>query len=216
MCEQSLLVCRPGDPCRVSCGGQSSCSDGTRINGLLASDVSVTCSNEDSCKSNIFIQCGTGDCVLECYGRQSCSDFGSVQTFMSRSFQCLGAACPYYVVYHQQFSLSPTNSPTMSPTNYPTKSPTKNPTFLPTISPTPPTKSPTHSPSKSPTVDPSANPTPHPSLVFVFILMQIDILFCIKTLVIFISSESHIVFVLYSMKIKSFSSIERSNTCSNN
>ena len=159
MCSDHMtLMCRAGDPCEIDCSGDGSCHDGTNINGIAATNVKITCGRDDSCSNQMAIQCGTGDCLLECMHRQSCQDWihGTVQTFRARSFNCHGIGCPHWQLPFQ-FSLAPTAAPTAAPSKSPTPSPT-NPTQHPT-------KKPTNQPTVRPTNNPTNKPTFNPSLV---------------------------------------------------
>eukprot|EP00486_Rosalina_sp_Unknown_P014277 CAMPEP_0201592400 /NCGR_PEP_ID=MMETSP0190_2-20130828/190309_1 /ASSEMBLY_ACC=CAM_ASM_000263 /TAXON_ID=37353 /ORGANISM="Rosalina sp." /LENGTH=594 /DNA_ID=CAMNT_0048051163 /DNA_START=24 /DNA_END=1808 /DNA_ORIENTATION=+ len=168
-CNGQTLECRAGDPCEISCSGKASCRDAATVNGYSATDVKVTCLRDDACSNQMFIHCGTGDCLLGCEHWQSCQDWqqeGAVSTSRARSFQCYGPACPHFQLPFQ-FSPSPTPAPTTIPTISPTKSPTsptQNPTPAPTSNPSSsPTKRPTMSPTNHPTNVPTSSPTFRPT-----------------------------------------------------
>ncbi len=72
----------------------SSKSESSNIYDFVATDSSILCFGQDSCKNNIEIFCGTGDCKLECNGEKACDNFVQIESTHSNSFQCLGE-CPH-------------------------------------------------------------------------------------------------------------------------
>ena len=52
------VMCYPGYPCEISCGGQSSCQD-LQFRSNSATKITLTCSAKDACKgSNGYLDCG--------------------------------------------------------------------------------------------------------------------------------------------------------------
>eukprot|EP01083_Nonionella_stella_P002104 6045_1 len=166
VCKGAALKCRQGAPCNVRCDAKNSCSDGTIVNGWAATDLTILCGGDNGCKSGIEIICGTGECVLNCYGSTSCDEFGEIFTESAKGFTCNGI-CPHNIP--ASFTAKPTKSPSKSPSPAPTINPTRAPTGSPTPSPTPapttnPTNAPSTSPSKAPTPAPTAIPTNAPTI----------------------------------------------------
>eukprot|EP01084_Bolivina_argentea_P039389 72793_1 len=73
-CQDGKLKCRSGDSCIIDCSAKAACSGNAVIDASKAVDVTVICGNEDSCKGNTEIICGTGICTIECSESTSCED----------------------------------------------------------------------------------------------------------------------------------------------
>merc|ERR1719242_1494572 len=159
-CKESLLTCFPGYPCTIYCAGSNACVN-AQISGYIASDVTLVCSGNDACKgSDGLIDCGYGDCRVDCHGPTDCEDL-RITAGAARSFVCYGF-CPEN--RPRDYTNSPTKSPTKSPTDpsrSPSTSPSRSPTHFPTKAPV--TQSPTRSPSDSPSAAPSDSPSAAPS-----------------------------------------------------
>eukprot|EP01084_Bolivina_argentea_P024139 45034_1 len=71
--SSSNPTCRNGDPCEINCS-MKECIDKT-LDAQDATDVNIKCNGEDACKGNVYIICGTGDCLLYCNNDlTSCQD----------------------------------------------------------------------------------------------------------------------------------------------
>ena len=102
------LTCYDGYPCEIQCGGEANCID-VYINAETATHLNLTCSGKDSCKgSNTVIDCGTGDCFIQCTHSKACEDF-NINENNARSLQCTGNHCPNNPA---NYSPNPTTSPT--------------------------------------------------------------------------------------------------------
>eukprot|EP01084_Bolivina_argentea_P042828 78944_1 len=143
-CRDSTLTCRTGDQCFIECTGAHSC-EGATIIGSNATDLTVDCTSEHSCKNNV-IDCGTGDCQLQCEGtgNDMCTSLVVNNNANATSFQCTGSYCYQIGSAPQPYSPSPTISPisTSTSTNQPTPAPTDLavaplPSNIPTVTPTP-------------------------------------------------------------------------------
>lgn len=114
-------MCTVGYPCEVACVGKASCMSATIV-GTGATDVSMSCSGEDSCKP-VGFTCGTGKCSAQCAsGLNVCVDM-TVNTNGAASFECIGF-CPLNIMA-LIYTLPPSRSPTSDPSISPTKTPTK-------------------------------------------------------------------------------------------
>ncbi len=152
------MTCRVGSPCIINCDGTTACSDSI-LNGDLATDVSVYCTVNGACRGNTVINCGTGDCYVECDAFLGCYETTIIAP-NANSYQCsgicgvLGPAPAPFTASPTTTTKSPTQSPTDNLTKSPSKQPSKNPNYFPTATP-----------SKFLTGQPTSNlPAPHPIL----------------------------------------------------
>lgn len=75
----------------------------------MASDVTLVCSGNDACKgSSGLIDCGYGDCRVDCHGQTDCEDL-EIRPGAAQSFICYGF-CP--ANRPRDYTNSPTKSPT--------------------------------------------------------------------------------------------------------
>eukprot|EP01084_Bolivina_argentea_P057623 105266_1 len=159
-CRDGTLTCRTGDPCIIECTGDHSCEDAI-IDGSTATDVTAYCDVQHACQMGT-LNCGSGDCTLECQatGSAGCNGLTITNNNGATNFDCTGVDCNTISIQ----TVSPTKAPTEMPTKNPTPSPTENPTPAPTTNPTKnPTPAPTENPTNSPTVDPTIDPTNDPT-----------------------------------------------------
>ena len=169
-CSDSTLICRRGDPCIIQCTGPSGCKGNTEIDSNGATDLSIYCTNTDSCQ-DAEIKCGTGHCMLSCQQDDTrCNEVEiDIDEYHPSSFTCNGYCSNSLLAL--EFTADPTKFPTQSPiiatTINPTINPSSSPTNTPSIStsqtPTMPSKAPSINPTGSPTNDPTFVPTIEPS-----------------------------------------------------
>ena len=87
------LICVGGQTCSILCDGKASCQDATIVpNG--ASDVFLRCTGGQDVCGSTTLNCGNGDCRVECdfSASNSCDDI-QVNLNAANSFACTGD-CP--------------------------------------------------------------------------------------------------------------------------
>eukprot|EP01084_Bolivina_argentea_P005917 11185_1 len=76
------------DACVIDCTGEDGCGGNAKIMGSEATELTIICGDEASCKGNTEIYCGIGHCHILCTQYDSCEDT-SIYTNTASSFECL-------------------------------------------------------------------------------------------------------------------------------
>eukprot|EP01084_Bolivina_argentea_P027388 50922_1 len=90
-CKDAQIQCRQDDPCVIDCTGEDGCASNAKIIGTGATEVTIICGDESSCKGNTEIYCGVGHCHIVCIQDDSCQDT-LIYANTASSFQCLPAS----------------------------------------------------------------------------------------------------------------------------